>query len=271
MRYTEAVTGAVVTVVRADNPGPMTGPGTNTYVVESAGAAVVIDPGPSEPAAVAATHAAAIEVVLDAATPVAVVVTHAHPDHAPAANPLAGRLAVPAVGFASGPDFVPDRIVGDGDTVDCGEIALQVIHTPGHTPDHVCYRLGDTLFTGDHVMGGSTVIIEDLAAYLGSLERLLGIGLDRLAPGHGPQLDTPDAVIAEYIDHRLMRERQILAALAAGPRPIDDIVTVVYPDLEPQLRPAAALQVRTHLQKLENEGVVRFAAGVAEASEEPHV
>lgn len=271
MRFTEPASGAQVTVVRADNPGPMTGPGTNTYIVESAGEVLILDPGPNVPAGVAAAHAVAIGTALGGATPVAVVVTHVHPDHAPAANALARRLGVPAIGFAPGPEFSPDRRISDGGELSCGEVRLVAIHTPGHTPDHVCFRLGDTLFTGDHIMGGSTVIIEDLADYLASLEKLRGIGLTQLAPGHGPQLDDPDAVISEYIAHRLMRERQILDALSSGPLAVSAIVTQVYPELDPQLVPAAELQVRTHLQKLEREGVVTCAAGVAEALQEPHV
>jgi len=123
--------------VLAPNPGPYTGSGTNTYVVAFDDFAVVIDPGP-----IIDIHLGAIEHAVGEATPVAVLVTHTHPDHAPAANPLARRLGVPALGFAPGPAFDPDGLLGDGDEVSIGAGRLRVVHTPGHTTDHVCYTRG---------------------------------------------------------------------------------------------------------------------------------
>ena len=234
--------------VLAPNPGPFTGPGTNTWVVTDSDQAVVIDPGP-----VIDTHLEAIVHGIGEADPVAVVVTHTHPDHAPAANPLAARLGVPAIGFAPGPQFVPTETVADGDLIPVGGTALTVVHTPGHTPDHVCLVVEGVMFTGDHVMGGSTVIIEDAAAYLDSLERVVRVGPDHLCPGHGPEM--PDAVpaVEAVIAHRRRRENEIVAAVAGGAEAVADIVSVVYPDVPAGLRPAAEQQVRVQIRKLIDE------------------
>ncbi len=247
-----------VSTVLAPNPGLFTGPGTNTYVVGSGGEALVIDPGP-----IIASHLDAIRSALDGRRPVAVAVTHTHPDHAPAANGLARELGVPALGAAPGPGFEPDRRLTDGTAVGFGEAAAVAVATPGHTDDHLCYRVGDALFTGDHIMGGSTVVIEDLAAYLASLRKLLGAGLSRLYPGHGPLINDPDGVIRDYIDHRLERERQIVAALQAGAGTVGGIVEAVYAGVDRALHPIAAQSVGAHLRKLSREGRVSFA-GAAE-------
>lgn len=235
----------------APNPGPYTGPGTNTWVVASDGAAVVIDPGPRIP-----DHERAILGAVDGLDVAAVLVTHTHPDHAPAANPLAARLGVPALGAAPGPEFDPDRRLGDGDRVRFGTTEVVCVATPGHTPDSVSYRIGDVLFSGDHIMGGSTVVIEDLAAYMASLRRLLGTGLQSICPGHGPVIDDPDTLIAGYIAHREDRERQILTAIDEGAGTLGDVVLRVYRDVEPSLHPAAAVSVAAHLAKLAGEGAV---------------
>jgi glyoxylase-like metal-dependent hydrolase (beta-lactamase superfamily II) len=236
------------TRVLAPNPGPFTGPGTNTWVVTDAGEAVVVDPGP-----VIATHLEAIVHAVGEAAPVAVVVTHTHPDHAPAANPLATRLGVPAIGFAAGPEFDPTETVADGDRIALGGTAMTVVHTPGHTSDHVCLVVDGVMFTGDHVMGGSTVIIEDAAAYLDSLHRVIRVGPDHLCPGHGPEM--PDAVpaVEAVIAHRRRREEEILAAVADGAEGLADIVAAVYPDVPAGLRPAAEQQVRVQVRKLVDE------------------
>ena len=156
--------------VLAPNPGPYTGPGTNTYVIESAGQAVILDPGP-----IIAGHIAAIRVALTGFQPVGVVVTHTHPDHAPAANGLGRELNVPVYGFAAGDGFEPTERVEDGAAIAFGDGRLVAVHTPGHTSDHLCFRLGGFLFTGDHIMGGSTVIIEDAAGlgYVGENSDLI--------------------------------------------------------------------------------------------------
>lgn len=240
--------------VLAPNPSLMTGPGTNTWVVSSEGEAIVIDPGPEIP-----QHARAIRAALSDLEPQAVLVTHTHPDHAPLANPLADDLGVPAIGFAPGPDFSPSRVIADGEDVAFGALRAVAVATPGHTPDSTCYRVGDALFTGDHIMGGSTVIVEDMADYLNSLRILHGTGLAVLYPGHGPVMDEPDPVIAEYLAHRLERETQILGAVRSGARTVGEVVELVYADIGPAIHPAAAISVHAHLRKLDADGEVRFA------------
>lgn len=249
---------ATIERVLAPNPGPFTGPGTNTYVVESDGAALVLDPGP-----VIIEHLRAIREALAGLDPVAVVVTHTHPDHAPAANGLGRELEVPVLGFARGSEFEPTELLGDGDEVVFGGESLVAVHTPGHTSDHLCFRLGGRLFTGDHIMGGSTVIIEDAAAYMRSLRKIAALQPYRLYPGHGPELPDAGQVIAEYIEHRVARERQILDALAAGAGTIGEIVDAVYAGLDPSLHLAATIQVHTQLIKLRDEGRVSLGGGGA--------
>jgi glyoxylase-like metal-dependent hydrolase (beta-lactamase superfamily II) len=245
--------------VLAPNPSLFTGPGTNTYVISSAGDAIVLDPGP-----VIDRHLASIETALAALIPMAVIVTHTHPDHAPAANVLGARLGIPVLGYRPGPEFEPSATLEDGDVVTVGEIELHAIHTPGHTDDHLCYRIADAIFTGDHIMGGSTVIVEDAIAYMASLRRLEGLKPMHLYPGHGPELPDAGAVITEYIEHRLERERQILSAIAAGATTVDDIVRVVYTDVDESLHFAAAFQVRTQLAKLQSESRVSLHPGKAD-------
>jgi glyoxylase-like metal-dependent hydrolase (beta-lactamase superfamily II) len=244
--------------VLAPNPGPFTGPGTNTYVIESDGEALVLDPGP-----IMVEHLRAIRVALNGLTPVAIVVTHTHPDHAPAANGLGRELEVPVLGFAPGREFEPTRRLEDGAEIGFGGDRLVAVHTPGHTVDHLCFRLEDLLFTGDHIMGGSTVIIEDAAAYMRSLEKVAALKPDHLYPGHGPELPEAQQVITEYIAHRVEREQQILEAVDNGAGTIGDIVDVVYAGLVPSLRLAATMQVHTQLIKLRDEGRVSLGGGGA--------
>jgi glyoxylase-like metal-dependent hydrolase (beta-lactamase superfamily II) len=253
--------------VLAPNPGPYTGPGTNTYVVEFDGLSAVIDPGP-----VIATHLSAIERALGDSQAVAVLVTHTHPDHAPAANPLARRLAVPALGFAPGPAFDPTELLSDGEEVAVGGGRIRVVHTPGHTPDHVCFLTQGVLFTGDHIMGGSTVIIEDAADYMESLRRVLHLQPAHICPGHGPEIDDATGMIEAYIAHREERERQVLEAVTAGADTVGAIVEVVYPDLDATLVPAAVFQVETQLKKLSADGLLEFRPGGAmgRAIRRPH-
>lgn len=250
-----------IELVRAPNPGPYTGPGTNSYVIESRGEALVLDPGP-----IIESHLGAIRVALTGLTPVGVVVTHTHPDHAPAANGLGLELDVPVFGFSAGDGFEPTELLEDGTPVLFGGDRLLTVHTPGHTADHVCFQLGDYLFTGDHIMGGSTVIIEDAAAYMASLEKVASLEPLRLYPGHGPELPEAGEVIADYIAHRIEREQQVLAALHSGAVNIGDIVDEVYAGLDPSLRMAATLQVHTQLIKLRDEGWVVLGRGGAQGA-----
>jgi glyoxylase-like metal-dependent hydrolase (beta-lactamase superfamily II) len=247
-----------VSIVLAPNPSPYTGPGTNTYLIEDSGEVAVLDPGP-----VIQSHLAEIIATIGELTPVAVIATHTHPDHAPLANPLASALDVPVIGHGPGPEFAPDRAIGDGGTIAIGGAELIAVHTPGHTPDHLCFVLGDRLFTGDHIMGGSTVIIEDAAAYMDSLYRVQALAVTRIEPGHGPVMDDAAAVIEGYIDHRKMRERQLIAAVAAGAHTVEDLVAVVYGDVPAAIIPAAMHQVGVQLAKLSKEGAVLLLPGGA--------
>jgi len=246
--------------VLAPNPGPFTGPGTNTYVIASAGKALILDPGP-----VIDEHIAATERALRSLDPIAVIVTHTHPDHAPAANLMGERLDVEVLGFAPGPEFEPTRTLSDGDRISVGDVDILAVHTPGHTSDHLCYRIADVIFTGDHIMGGSTVVIEDALAYMESLRRVAGLQPAHLYPGHGPELPDASNVITTYIEHRLDRERQIVDAVDAGAGTVEEIVAVVYAEVDPSLHPAAAYQVRIQLRKLESEGRVRRDLDAGEA------
>lgn len=245
--------------ILAPNPSLYTGPGTNTYLLASESEVLILDPGP-----VIESHAAAIVAAVAGRTPVGVVVTHTHPDHAPLANPLANTLDVPVYGFGPGPEFVPDIALADDSSVSFGSDEILAVHTPGHTADHLCFRRGGTLFTGDHIMEGSTVIIEDATAYLNSLYLVGDLDVDRIEPGHGNAIDDAAGAITEYIDHRLERERQIVAAVADGAGSVGEVVDVVYAGIPKGLRHAAVHQVGVQLVKLSRDGAVVFGSGLAE-------
>ncbi len=236
--------------VLANNPGPFTGPGTNTWVLDDGeGSVVIIDPGPVD-----SKHAKAILDIVGRRTIEAVLVTHTHVDHAPMANPLANDFGVPAVGHAPGPQFDPDIRLLDGARFDVGGLRLDVIHTPGHSDDHLCFRAEDALFTGDHIMGGSSVMVEAMGPYLTSLEKLKGKGLRTLLPGHGDEMDAPDTVVDWYLAHRRQRHQQIYEAITGGSRTVADIVEVVYADVDSSLHPLASRSVQAHVTLLSDEG-----------------
>jgi glyoxylase-like metal-dependent hydrolase (beta-lactamase superfamily II) len=239
--------------VLAPNPSLYTGPGTNTYLLRDGGEVLILDPGPIIP-----EHEAEILGAVRGDTVVGVVATHTHPDHAPLANPLGSRLDVPVLGFDVGPGFRPDVRLADADTVRFGRRSITAVHTPGHTPDHLCFLLDDLLFTGDHIMQGSTVVIEDAADYLQSLYRVRDLAVHRLEPGHGDAIDDAGGAISDYIDHRLERERQLLSTIADGAHTVGELVDAVYADVPAGLRPAAVHQVRVQLTKLSRDGAVTF-------------
>ena len=245
--------------ILAPNPGLYTGPGTNTYLIISGEYTLVIDPGPLD-----STHRAAIHSALAGLQPVGILVTHTHEDHAPLANPLADELGVPAYGNAPGSDFKPDLVLTDEDRVGFGTEHVQALHTPGHARDHLCFLAGDSLFTGDHIMGGSSVVVEDMRAYLTSLRRLQQLPLARLYPGHGLVMDDPAGIVASYIEHRLEREQQVLSAVRTGASTVMEIVQTVYQDVDPGLHALAAMSVRAHLDKLVADGAVRPGNDVGE-------
>lgn len=235
--------------ILANNPGPFTGPGTNTWLVEAAGEVIVIDPGPVDRG-----HMERVVEQVAGYTPVGVLVTHTHVDHAPLANPMARELGVPAFGHSPGPEFDPDLVLGEGSDLAIGPVRLEVLYTPGHSEDHLCFRVGDVLFTGDHIMGGSSVIVEDMGKYLASLAKLRGIGLTRLHPGHGEEMDDPDQVIDWYVAHRKQRHDEILEAIRSGATSRDAIVEMVYRDIDRALHPLAARSVQAHLELMFEQG-----------------
>ncbi|HEX2367715.1 MAG TPA: MBL fold metallo-hydrolase [Acidimicrobiia bacterium] len=245
--------------ILAPNPSPYTGPGTNTWVMVDQDRCLIVDPGP-----VIASHRTAIHAAVEGLTPLGVLVTHTHPDHAPLANPLAAEFEVPAYGHAPGPEFSPDIRLADGDTIWLGSHAVTVLHTPGHAEDHLCFRWREVLFTGDHIMGGSTVMVEDMGAYLSSLRRLETMTFARLHPGHGDTIDDPAGTIRSYLAHRLEREREVLAAVDSGAATVGAVVEKVYSEVDPQLHPLAAFSVEAHLLKLAEEGIVTLGATPAD-------
>lgn len=234
----------------APNPSPMTGAGTNTYLIGH-GDVTVIDPGPDDPA-----HIQAILTALAGERVGRVLVTHSHPDHAPGAPLLGLKTGAPVLALAQG------QPLRDGQVVAGGSATIEVLHTPGHAPDHACYLLKEegALFSGDLIASGTTVVIAppdgDMAAYLASLEGLRRRRIARIYPGHGGVIEDAQAAIEEYIQHRQMRERQVMDALRDGPDNIAALVSRIYADVPAVLHPLAAQSVYAHLIKLRAEGKV---------------
>ena len=218
--------------VRAPNPSPLTLDGTNTYVTRG----WVVDPGPDDERhlrAVLKTAGRGVE---------GIVLTHCHPDHAEGA---------PALSHLSGASVV--RPTGDENVG-----PFEVVATPGHSPDSVCLLAAGVCFTGDTVLGAGSVFIAPgegaLAAYLQSLRSLRRLDLEALCPGHGPFVHDPRARIDEQLEHRLDRERRLVAALHAGAGTHDEMLDAVWSEVPPELRPAARITLEAHLEKLRDEG-----------------
>lgn len=256
--------------VVAANPSAFTYHGTGTYIVGS-GSVAVVDPGPDLPdhvdAILAATRGERITHIL---------VTHTHIDHSPATRALKARLEVPSYGygphgrgrFESGEqveegadwDFAPDVEVLDGDVVQGEGWSVECVHTPGHTSNHVCYRLREegALFSGDHVMGWSTTIVSppdgDMGDYMRSLERLLAGEDERFWPTHGPSIPDPRAFVRACLAHRLQRFDEISHCLSKGMERVEEMVPVIYRELPRSMHPAAARQVFAALLYLVEEG-----------------
>jgi len=235
--------------VLAPNAGVRELEGTNTWIVGEA-PAIVIDPGPD--------HAGHLhEVARTAGAVGAIAITHDHPDHAPGALPLAEVTGAPV--YAARPAEGMERI-RDGDLVSAGQTTLSVVAAPGHTPDHLTFHeaRSGSLFTGDAVLGRGTSVIDppegDLAAYLRTLRRLRELLPRTIYPGHGPVVLRAVAKLDEYLEHRAMREDQVLAALGDGWRSAEELVAEIYADHPPEVHELAARSVLAHLLKLEVEG-----------------
>ena len=258
----------------ARNPSPFTYFGTQTYLVGEE-ELVVIDPGPDLP-----EHVDAIVAALDGRNLAAIACTHTHRDHSPASRALKAMTGAPIIGCAPlalesiGPradasfdkQYAPDKILTDGEAIEFdGGKRLIAVATPGHTSNHLCFAFGDSLFTGDHVMGWSTTVVVppdgDMAAYMNSLDILRQRGDRIYYPAHGPAVTKPAQLVRGMIGHRLQRERQILKLLDAGPRDISDIVANAYPGLDQRLVPAAGGSVLAHLVDLERRGLVEGGEG----------
>jgi glyoxylase-like metal-dependent hydrolase (beta-lactamase superfamily II) len=243
----------------APNPGVMTGPGTNTYLVGNDEIAVV-DPGPDE-----LSH---IEAILrEGAGRIRwIVVTHTHEDHSPAATPLARVTGAQLRGVAAPDDFYqdlifkPDVALSDEPLLQTPEFSLRAVHTPGHACNHYCLLLEQEgmLFTGDHIMNGSTVVIippsGDMKDYLDSLEKLKSLPLRSLAPGHGELMPEPVAVVDGIIRHRLTREAKVARVLAEAGGTLDELVERAYDDVPRAMFPMAKYSLWAHLLKLARDG-----------------
>lgn len=259
----DVVAGEVVEVapgvrrLTAPNPGMMTGPGTNCYLVGRE-AVTVVDPGPDD-----LGH---LDALVEAGGGQIrwIVLTHTHIDHWPAAPSLARRTGAEVASFDArdGLERV-DLHLTEGVEVGEGDGRLVAVHTPGHASNHVCLWHEDhrMLFTGDHVMSGSTVVIAppdgDMGAYMDSLRKVRALGADALAPAHGPLLTDPDTYLDDYLGHRVDRERQVAEALAAaGPGGADTeaLVREIYVDVHELLHPVARFSVWAHLRKLAQDG-----------------
>lgn len=242
----------------AGNPGHMTGPGTNTYLV-GIDEVAVIDPGPA-----GAKHVSAIVGASMRERVRWVLLTHTHPDHSPATTALVKATGAEVLAFnKKEPDLAVDKAIGDGDVIEGTEFRLEVLHTPGHAPNHLCFFLDEerVLFTGDTILDGMYSVVSpktggDMAQYMATLERLRKLRLSKIAPGHGDVIEEPRARIDEYLQHRKLREKQVLGVLKKGPAKISEIVAALYPDTAEALLPVAGNQVHAHLLKLRAEGKV---------------
>ena len=249
----------------APNPGPMTGPGTNTYVVGE-NDLVVVDPGPAEPSHIDAI----LNCVGDRLRYVAC--THTHPDHSPAAAVLADATGATLVGRTTADDrhqdlsFQPASQIEDDECVTGEGWTLRAIRTPGHVDNHVCFLLDEegVVFAGDHIMNGSTVVIVppggNMAHYIASLRRLLDYDVKVVAPGHGELIPDCRGEVEKLVRHRLLREAKVVGALSDQAQSLDDLVVTVYDDVDPMMHEWAKLSLLAHLIKLEDERRTRKTA-----------
>ena len=268
--------------VLAPNPSPYTYTGTQTWLVGNGSDVAVIDPGPTgsgksigDPADIHGEgHVDAILRAIGDAMVTAILCTHTHRDHSPAAAPLKAATGAPIIGCAPlvlrddgpradsafDPDYVPDRVLTDGEQISGDGWTIQAVATPGHTSNHLCYSLVETkaLFTGDHVMKWSTSVVSppdgDMSAYMASLQKLYDREDRIYYPAHGPAVEKPRQLVRGMIGHRRQRERQIVKLLEAGEGHIPDMVAAMYKGLDPRLTGAAGRSVLAHLVDLERQG-----------------
>ena len=247
--------------ITAGNPGMFTGPGTNTYLIGDE-EVTVIDPGP-------ALHEH-IEAIIQASANIKqILLTHTHPDHSPGTRLLQDNIGVPVFALIteSSKDqditFTPERILIDGEIIANEYYSIEVIHTPGHASNHLCYLLKDEklLFTGDHIMDGSTVVIASpdgsMQDYIDSLAKLKEYDLNKIAPGHGELIDEPYAVVDWIIKHRFERESKVIDVLKQhNSGDLNTLVKDIYADVDAMLHPVAKWSLESHLVKLMDEGVV---------------
>ena len=231
--------------ITAPNPGPFTLDGTQTYLL---GETAVIDPGPAID-----SHIAAIADAMPRLQ--TILITHRHADHAPAAVPLQERTGARIVA----PLDVADERIHGGETLEIEGVTIEVIATPGHTGEHVCFLTSDgDLFTGDTILGAGTTAIfppdGNMRDYIASLRTLRTKNPKRIFPAHGPVREDAVALIDEYIAHRLEREQQVIDALQAGAKTPAEMRARIYPDLDERLHRAAEIQITAHLIKLQEEG-----------------
>jgi glyoxylase-like metal-dependent hydrolase (beta-lactamase superfamily II) len=255
--------------VLAHNPSAFTYYGTQTYLAGES-EVVVIDPGPDLP-----EHLDALEQAIGGRKLVAIMCTHTHRDHSPAAGPLAERTGAPIIGCAPltlesvGPradaafdgDYLPERVLGDGEALAIDGAQIVAVATPGHTSNHLCFAYRGALFSGDHVMGWSTTVVVppdgDMAAYMASLDKLRQRDDRVYYPAHGPAVERPEQYVRHLMGHRMQREKQILKLIAGQARDIPDIVANAYPGLDPRLTAAAGGSVYAHLLDLQRRGLVQ--------------
>ncbi|MAG46118.1 MAG: MBL fold metallo-hydrolase [Gammaproteobacteria bacterium] len=247
--------------ITAGNGSVFTGPGTNTYLVGKE-EVTVIDPGPAMQEHIDVITAAAPNIKQ-------ILVTHTHPDHSPGVRLLKEKLDVPAYGMLTNSSknqdqtFNPERILDDGEVFQEEEFTIEVVHTPGHASNHLCFILKEEklIFTGDHIMNGSTVVIGppdgNMKQYIQSLEKLKDYDIEKIAPGHGELLENPHEVADWIINHRLEREKKVFQALQEATKGTPDtLVEKVYDDVDSSLFPIAKASLLAHLIKLEEDQLI---------------
>ncbi|HEY2773291.1 MAG TPA: MBL fold metallo-hydrolase [Candidatus Binatia bacterium] len=253
-----------VVVVLGQNPGPFTGPGTNTYIVGAGRRRILLDTGQG-----IAQYDDLLENALgehcDGASIERIVLTHAHPDHIGGVDAVRARhgdLPVFKMPLPASDRGIEVTALADGDVVRTEGATLEAVWTPGHARDHLCFLLREEgiLFSGDNVLGAGTTVIPpdgDLGDYLDSLRRLQGLGAQRIFPAHGPAIDDPAAKIGEYLAHRALRDEQVLAGLRDGLVRTEDLVRRIYADVPEFLHRAAGVSVEAHLRRFAARGIVR--------------